>query len=155
MHLSGTSHRQTQLCYWQFWAGHTVYVRLCTSNTGLNSGQNWTESFWTKMLMVFDFEGKHTTCVRSNTTQVSVLILIALTYMLHVWLYLGHLHLLTYSMDQSPSWEAEHFSQQTKILRILCNLNFDYRIHKCPPSVSILSQVNKVRVPHPTSWPSI
>jgi len=50
-------------------------------------------------------------------------------------------YLLTYSVEQSPSWEAIQFSASQEIPRILGNRKVHYRIHKCPP--------------HPTSWRSI
>jgi precorrin-3B methylase len=52
--------------------------------------------------------------------------------------------LLTYSMEQSPSWEANRFAASQEISRILYNPNAHRRIHKFPPPVSILSQL---RVP--------
>ena len=58
------------------------------------------------------------------------------------------LNLLTYSMEQSPS-EANRFSISPEIPRILYNSKVHYRIHKCPPPVPILSQLDS------TSWRSI
>ena len=61
-------------------------------------------------------------------------------------------YLLTYSVEQSPSWEATRFSASQEIPRILWNPKVHYRIHNCPPSVAILSQINPLHAPHPTSW---
>ena len=53
-------------------------------------------------------------------------------------------YLLTYSTEQSPSWETCRFSASQEILLILWNQKVHYRIHKCPPSVPLLSQINPV-----------
>jgi len=62
--------------------------------------------------------------------------------------------LLTYSMEQSPSWEANRSSASQEIPRILWNPKFPYRVHKCPPPVPVLSQLDPVHSlpPHPISW---
>ena len=59
-------------------------------------------------------------------------------------------YLLTYSMEQSPSWEANRFSASQEIPRILWNQKVHYRSHKCPPPVPILSQLDPVH--NPTSY---
>jgi hypothetical protein len=40
-------------------------------------------------------------------------------------------YLFTYSMEQSPSWEANWFAASQEIPRILWNTKVHYRIHKC------------------------
>ena len=59
------------------------------------------------------------------------------------------IYLLTYSMEHSPSWEANLFSASQEIPRILWNPNVHYRIHNCSPPVPILSQLDPVHTPTP------
>ena len=55
--------------------------------------------------------------------------------------------LITYSMVQSPSWEANSFAASQEIPRISRNPKVHYRTQKRPPPVSIPGQPNPVHIP--------
>ena len=56
-------------------------------------------------------------------------------------------YLLTYSMVQSPSWEANCFAASQEIPHISRNPKVHYRTHKRPPPVPILGQPSPVHIP--------
>ena len=55
--------------------------------------------------------------------------------------------ILTHSMVQSPSWEANWFEASQEFPRISRNPKVHYRTHKRPPPVSILVKPNPVHIP--------
>ena len=50
-------------------------------------------------------------------------------------------------MEQSPSWEANRFSASQGIPQVIWNPKVHSRIHKYPPLVLILSQLDQVHTP--------
>jgi hypothetical protein len=53
-------------------------------------------------------------------------------------------YLLTYFIEQSPSWEANRFAASQEISRILWNPKVHYRIQKFPLPVPTRTQLNPV-----------
>ena len=56
-------------------------------------------------------------------------------------------NILTYSMVQSPSWEANWFPASQETPCISRNPKVHYRTHKRPPPISILGPPNPVLIP--------
>ena len=63
------------------------------------------------------------------------------------WQSSSEAYLLTYSMVQSPSWEANWFAASQETPRISRNPKVHYRTHKRPPPVPILGQSNPLHIP--------
>ena len=56
-------------------------------------------------------------------------------------------YLPTYSMEQSPYWEANWFAASQEIPLISRNPKVHYHTHKRPPTISILGQPNPIHIP--------
>jgi hypothetical protein len=56
-------------------------------------------------------------------------------------------YVLTYSMEQSLSWEVNWFSASQEIPRISWNPKVYYFIHTCPPPVSVLNHIIPFHAP--------
>ena len=50
-----------------------------------------------------------------------------------------------------PFLKGNRFIASQEIPRILWNPKVYHRVYKCPPPVSVLSQISPVHAPHPTS----
>jgi hypothetical protein len=53
-------------------------------------------------------------------------------------------------MEQSPSSEANSHSTSKKIPRLLYHPKFHYRVHRSPPLVPVLHQMNLIHIPTPS-----
>ena len=82
-----------------------------------------------------------------DVTQTNILLQPQFLQFCTLYWYCFSSHLLTYSMVQSPSWEANWSAASQEIPRISRNPKVHYRTHKRPTPVSILGQPNPVHIP--------
>ena len=97
------------------------FIRQCGKTLQSRTGHRW------------QYNTAHAHCIVDNLRLQTYLLTYVLTY-------------LTYSMVQSPSWEANWFAASQEILRISRNPKVHYGTQKRPPTVSILGQPNPVHI---------
>jgi hypothetical protein len=61
---------------------------------------------------------------------------------------------LTNSMEQSLSWKTDSHSASQEIIHLLWNTKVHYHVHKIPPLVPIVSQMNAVHT-SPLCFPKV
>jgi len=86
-------------------------------------------------------------CVERNTGSLWIKHSVIRLVKTEAWDTYFYTYLLTYSMVQSPSWEANWFAASQEIPRISRKPKVHYRTRKRPPPVSILGQPNPVPIP--------
>jgi len=83
-----------------------------------------------------------------RTVHISILI----RYYTHNTYWCSVYNIINYSMEQSPSGEANRFSASQKILRILRNPKVHYRVYKCPLLVPILESARELDCSPESIW---
>ena len=100
-----------------------------------NSTMNWLAVSSSEMLLVWTRSPDVTSQKTNLPTSAEPVPSYLLTY------------LLNHSVKQSPSLQTHWFWTSQEIPRISWNPKFHYRIHKSPPPVPILSQLDPVHTP--------
>jgi len=103
-------------------------------------------------------DGHHSYCCSSENSANRALFFNSLEVLhfknrKHTFTYLL-IDFLTYSMEQSPSWEANWFSAGQEIPRILWNPKVHYRIHTRLPPVPILRRLVQSIGLFPSGFPT-
>jgi hypothetical protein len=116
-----------------------IYVPWAQVHNDFPNAQQWRTAKYQERCFLISQSSKLHRTERSRSANHSTEMLGNTVYLLS--------YLLTYSMKLSPSWEANWFATSQGMPRILWNPKVHYRIHKCLPPVSILTQPNPVRTP--------
>jgi len=85
--------------------------------------------------------------MKSNVFQTIIFIFWVHTQSYTITVHTLYTYLLTYSMVQSPFWEANWFAASQEIPRTSWNPKVHYHTHKRLPPIPILGQPNPVHIP--------
>jgi hypothetical protein len=107
-------------------------------------------TYWRVGCYVINFACIFSETIIRNMRASCPLKLIVVLHLPHTYSYL-----LTYSMEQIPSLEANLSLATQEFLRILCNPKVLYRIHNSPPTAHILRSIDPVHAPLPTNFSKI
>jgi hypothetical protein len=114
---------------------------------------NWTERLACRpQLLWARHEVARTACTRDGRITMrmctaQLLNTIAVSHLAGINWRMSFPYVLTFSIEQSPSWEANRYVASQEIPRVLLNPKVHRRIHNCSPPVVILSQPNPVHTP--------
>jgi hypothetical protein len=121
---------------------HTASKIMCTWKYRRLQYTARTDEIWCGQL-----SGEGVGCGSCGTDQVASL---SFGKVSDVWV-----HFVTNSLEQGGSCKADKSSASKKIPHILWNPKLHYHIHKIPPPVPILRQINPPHTPYPNSWRSV
>ena len=130
-------------------ASHAIqgkhWAVLCEVRVHVHETTLTNEKWWIYIYIYYGL--KHNICTSRQCRNINYIRAICFGRKTAIIRSMQNAYLLTHSMVQSPSWEANWFAASQEIPRISRNPKVHYRTHKRPPPVSILGQPNPVHIP--------